>query len=337
MTDSISNQWTKLALTLSLCLVVFPVCAHGQNERCDPSKVMSSEACAKCHVNEIQVWKQTPHFRTFEELGRRPKAQEICSKMGLRSVKRSGVCIDCHFTTRAASGRNKAVSGISCESCHGAAKDWIAVHNDYGSPTTTKESESLEHATRRLDRSIALGMNNTRDLYSIASNCFNCHTIPNEELVNVGGHKATSEGFELVSWSQGNVRHNFLRTNGQSNSVSSPARIRVMFVIGLIADLEFSTRATAKATSKSTYGTNVANRAARTAMKLYEVQQKIRDPNVQAVLRSFAGAELRLNNSPSLLEIADEIQLAGKQFATQTDGDQLSAIDSMLPDPTQYK
>ena len=158
MPDSFANQWTKLVLTLSACIVVFPAFAHGQNDRCDPNKVMSSEACAKCHVNEIEVWKQTPHFRTFDELGRRPEAREICSKMGLRSVKRSGVCIDCHFTAQAFSGRIKAVSGISCESCHGAAKDWITVHNDYGSPTATKESESLEHAKRRLDNSIALGM-----------------------------------------------------------------------------------------------------------------------------------------------------------------------------------
>ncbi len=325
------------ALAWCASVLVLPAIAYGQNDRCDPAKIMSSEACAKCHVNEIQVWKQTPHFQTFDELGRRPKAQEICSKLGLRSVKRSEVCIDCHFTVQASNGKNKPVSGISCESCHGAAKDWVTVHNDYGGPTMTKETESFEHASLRLEESLDLGMNNTRDLYSIASNCLNCHTVPNEELVNVGGHKATSDEFELVSWSQGQVRHNFLGNSGQSNSVSSPARIRVMFVVGLIADLEFSTRATAKATSRSTYGTQVANRAARTAMKLYEVQQKIQDPNVQAVLESFASAELRLNNSRSLLEIAVEIQTAGHRFSIQADGDQLSALDSMLPDPSQYK
>lgn len=332
-----TKKWKQSTLAWCASALILTSVARGQNDRCDPNKVVSSESCAKCHVDEIQVWKQTPHFRTFEELGRRPKAHEICSKMGLRSVKRSEVCIACHFTTQATNGKIKPVSGISCESCHGAAKDWITIHNDYGSPLATKEMETLEHAQLRLEKSNALGMRNTRDLYSIASSCFNCHTVPNEELVNVGGHKATSDEFELVSWSQGQVRHNFFRTNGQYNSVSTPARIRVMFVVGLIADLEYSTRATAKATSKSTYGINVANRAARTAMKLYEVQRQIQDPSVQAVLRSFASAELRLNNSQSLLQIADEIKMAGMQFSTETNGDQLSAIDPMLPDPSQYK
>jgi hypothetical protein len=161
--------------------------------------------------------------------------------------------------------------------------------------------------------------------------------VPNEELVNVGGHKAGSEDFELVRWSQGQVRHNFLRTGGNLNASSDPARLRLMFVVGLMADLEYSTRATAKATSKSNYGTKVANRAARTAVRLFECQQKIQDPHVQTALQAFAGAELRLNNSASLLEIADQIQMAGKQFAAEADGRQLSSLDPLLPHPGDYK
>ena len=110
-----------------------------------------------------------------------------------------------------------------------------------------------------------------------------------------------------------------------------------MFVVGLIADLEHSTRATAKATSKSTYGTKVANRAARTAMKLFEVQQKIQDPNVQNVLQAFASAELRINQFESLSKIADSIKTAGKTFSGQANGKRLAAIDSMLPSPSEYK
>lgn len=184
---------------------------------------------------------------------------------------------------------------------------------------------------------MALGMQNTRNLYEIASSCLNCHTVPNEQLVNVGGHKAGSEDFELVRWSQGQVRHNFLRTGGTSNAVSDPARIRVMFIVGLLADLEYSTRATATATSKSTYGIKVANRAARTAVKLFECQQKIQDPNVQRALQAFSTAELRLNNATALLKVADDIQAAGKTFAAEADGTRLSLLDPWLPNPSQYK
>ncbi len=331
------KQTHAILVIVLLTALVFTDRVSAQNDRCDPTKVVTAEACAKCHVNEFQVWKKTPHFKTFDELGRREEAKQICEKMGLRSVKRSDVCIDCHFTTQDVRGRNKLVSGISCESCHGAAKEWVNVHNDYGGPTATRESESSQHKAARIDRSTEFGMQNTRNLYSIASSCFNCHTVPNEELVNVGGHKAGSEDFELVRWSQGQVRHNFLRVGGQTNAISETPRLRVMFVVGLIADLEFSTRATAKAMTKSTYGMTVANRAARTSVKLYEVQQMIKDPNVQRALEAFAQAELRTENQDSLLAIADEIRRAGEKFAAQEDGARLAVIDSLLPKPSEYK
>jgi hypothetical protein len=180
-------------------------------------------------------------------------------------------------------------------------------------------------------------MRNTRDLYLIASSCYQCHTVPNERLVNVGGHNAGSEDFELVRWSQGMVRHNFLRTEGEYNAESDSSRLRVMYVVGLIADLEFSTRATANATEKSNYGLKVANRAAKAAVKLYEVQQRIDNSFVQSALESFAGAELRVNNRASLLVIADQIQVAGRRFAMSSDGSELAAMDELLPDPSTYK
>ncbi len=326
-----------LARTLCwlLCGLAIPVSA--QNTMCDPTKVVTAEACAKCHVNEVQVWMKTPHFRTFDELGRRPEAREICDKLGLRSIKRSDICINCHFTMRESEGRNKPISGISCESCHGAAKNWVGVHNNYGGPNETRETESPQHAAQRFAQSVEFGMRNTRNLYLIASSCFNCHTVPNEELVNVGGHRAGSDDFELVRWSQGKVRHNFLHHAGQENAPTSQERLRVMFVVGLIADLEFSTRATALATDKTTYGVTVANRAARVAMRLYGVQQKIQNPHVQRALLAFARADLRLNNSGALLAIADEIQEAGKDFAQTEPGNQLAAVDSMLPSPSEYR
>ena len=321
---------------VGITLLVFSL-ASGQPPQCDPSKVNTAETCAKCHSNEVQTWKQTPHFQTFEQLSRNPEAKQICSNLGLRSVKRSDVCIDCHFTTKEKDGRVKAIAGVSCESCHGASVDWISIHNDYGGPMATKEDETPEHRAARLDECTSLGMRNTRDLYLIASSCYQCHTVPNERLVNVGGHNAGSEDFELVRWSQGMVRHNFLRTEGEYNAESDSSRLRVMYVVGLIADLEFSTRATANATEKSNYGLKVANRAAKAAVKLYEVQQRIDNSFVQSALESFAGAELRVNNRASLLVIADQIQVAGRRFAMSSDGSELAAMDELLPDPSTYK
>jgi len=311
--------------------------ALAQPPQCDPDKVLTWESCAKCHSGEVGVWKQTPHHQTFDELSRNPRASEICQKMGLRSVKRSDVCINCHFTLKTKGDREKPVSGISCESCHGAAADWIELHNDYGGNTGTKENETEEHRDQRLAESTAYGMRNTRDLYLIASSCLHCHTVPNEELVNVGGHKAGSDDFELVRWSQGRVRHNFLRSDGQFNATSSIERLRVMYVVGLIADLEFSTRATAEATEKSTYGLAVATRAARTAQKLMELNTVVQIEEVDAVLNAFSGASLSTNNQDQLLEIADEIRQFGQEFAVNADGEDLQAVDPFLPNESEYK
>lgn len=325
--------WFLFAFGLSMFA---HVAAFGQGVQCDPTKVMTAESCATCHANEVKVWKQTPHFRTFEELSRRPRAKEICSKMGLRSVKRSDVCIQCHYTQQEKNGRVKPVSGISCESCHGASKDWLTAHNDYGGPTATKESESDSHKQQRLQRSEELGMRNTRDLYSIASSCLACHTVPNEQLVNVGGHRAGTENFELVSYSQGMLRHNFLRGNNERNIESTAEKLRVMYVVGLIADLEYSTRAVGKATTKSNYGLTVAARAAAKAMLLFELQQELNDADVDEILKLFAPAELKVNNEPQLSSIADQIAEIGKRFAKSHDGSKLAAIDRWLPSKEQF-
>lgn len=180
-------------------------------------------------------------------------------------------------------------------------------------------------------------MNNTRDLYSIAMNCLNCHTVGNEELVNVGGHLAGTEEFELVAWSQGMIRHNFLRGNNVTNVESTPQRLRVMFVVGLIADLEYSTRATAVATKKSKYGLTVAQRAVDKAMQLYAIQQEVNHPHIQLILQKFSSAQLKINNSSQLNSIADEIREIGRQFARQADGRQLAAVDKWLPNSAEYK
>ncbi len=312
------------------------VAIYGQGVQCDPTKVLSADACATCHANEVNVWKKTPHFRTYEELSRRPRAKEICSNMGLRSVKRSDVCIKCHFTQQDKNGRVKPVSGISCESCHGASKDWLTIHNDYGGPTATKQSETDAHRNARQAQCEQLGMRNTRDFYSIASSCFNCHTVPNEKLVNTGGHKAGTDDFELVAWSQGMIRHNFLRGENKTNVESTPEKLRLMFVVGLIADLEYSTRATAKATSKSEYGLTVANRAAAKATRLYDLQQELNHPDIEDVLRTFSMAELRINNSVQLEEIANQIKTIGRRFAKENDGTSLAAVDRYLPQPENY-
>ena len=311
----------------------------------DPTCVLGDQACVKCHAAEVEVWRRTPHARTFEQLHRRLEAQQIANKLGVRSIKYDGRCVACHYTQQSQqsvatnSDRHNvtAVAGVSCESCHGAARDWLDVHHDFGGPEITRSSESPEHRQRRLAESIALGMRNPHNLYLMAQSCYRCHTVQDEQLVNVGGHKAGSLDFEMVAWSQGMVRHNFVRSDGKTNEASSPARLRVMFVAGLIADLESSLRAVSSATTKDTYAVTAAQRAARAAARLQSAAAKLQHPRLQEVLDVYASVQLKLDNGPQLTEAAAKIAAIGYRFAQQSDGSELAAIEPFIPPPSSWK
>ena len=327
----------KLPLVLAVILLGAKI-ACGQVPHCNPKKVLTAEGCVKCHSQADAVWKATPHFRTFATLHKSVEAKTIASKMGAGSIKRGDLCIKCHYTqVEKPDGKLRAVSGVSCESCHGAGKDWVPVHNDYGGPGATKDAESPAHALKRLADATKLGMRNPHNLYSMAKSCLGCHTVPNEKLVNVGGQSAGSLDFEMVSWSQGTLRHNFLRTGGKGNAESDENRLRVMWVSGLIAELEYSTRAVALATKKEKYGLTVAKRAADAAMRLYRLQQTIRNPHVEKILNEFAKADLKINNGKQLESIANVIESHGLEFASGEDGSKLAGVDQLLPAKAKYK
>jgi hypothetical protein len=303
----------------------------------EAAKVVGSDQCAKCHQAEVQQWMKTPHYATFDALHRTPRAKEIAERLGERSIKRSAVCTQCHYTEQNQGGRMRVVAGVSCESCHGGAADWIAIHADYGGEGVSKQQESAEHRAKRVEESIARGMNNPHNIYLIARQCYDCHTVPNERLVNVGGHLAGSQEFELVAWSQGMVRHNFLRTGGTVNGSPTAAELRVMYVVGVMTDLEYSLRATATASEKATFGVESARRAARMKRRLHEIQRLVNDPLIQPALDAVAAVELRLGNAAAITAAANEVGRAAKEFAESADGNSLALVDPLLPQPSEYK
>ena len=180
-------------------------------------------------------------------------------------------------------------------------------------------------------------MRNPVNLYLMAQSCLRCHTTADEELVNVGGHSAGSLDFEMVSWSQGTIRHNFVRTNGQSNDVSDRNRLRVMFVAGMVAELEASLRATAAATQADTFGFTVAKRAARAAARLKSVHSKTASPQLATILSVFDSVELSLDNRGPLTEAADRIAMLGFAFADSTGGEELGVLDPFIPATDRWK
>ncbi len=324
-------------------LVGLAMCSGAMAEgvQFDPAKVVGSQTCIECHVNESEAWKKTPHHTTWDQLHTRETAKAIAEKMGVRSIKRGDVCIQCHYTRQESEGAVKPVSGVSCESCHGPARDWIKLHNDYGGPDVKKEQETAEHKAGRIKKAMEAGMLHPSDAYLVAQNCYNCHTVPNESLVNTGGHKAGSEGFELVAWSQGMVRHNFHRTGGQSNAPSEPQRLRVLYVIGTLTDFEYSIRGIAKATAAGDYTKSMVGRYKAANERLAAIAAKAPIPQVAKALEIAddlkTNKKVKLNNPDELLKAADAVQEAARQFSQAADGAKLAALDELLPKPEQYK
>ena len=91
--------------------------------------------------------------------------------------------------------------------------------------------------------------------------------MPQEDLVNKGGHRAGS-AFELVSWSQGEVRHNTWYSKGKDNVPASAARKRMLYLVGLGVELETALRAVGKATARKPYAFEMARRADRAHKQL---------------------------------------------------------------------
>jgi hypothetical protein len=298
----------------------------------EPAKVVGPDKCGECHKGEVEAWKDTHHFDTVNTMHRSDRAQSIVEKMGLKSIKRDSPCLQCHYTQNA---KGDVIAGVSCESCHGAAKDWLDVHNDFGGAGATQENEAPDHRKRRVEQSIAKGMHRPDQPYALVVMCFGCHNVPEEKLVNVGGHQPGST-FELVSWLEGEVRHNY--ASGARNREDTPDRKRVLYVLGQMVALETNLRDLAKATEKNTFAVQMAKRANAARESLKKINDAAKIPEVGQILSGPGGSvELKLNNQAALTKAADDVGATARRFSASADGSRLAAVDPLLPPPSQYK
>jgi hypothetical protein len=303
-------------LNAGAVIVLMGIAAAPLQATVDPAKVLGPDTCGNCHKVEFSAWQQTHHFKTFEDLHRRPTAAAIAEKMGVKRIKNEGTCVTCHYTMQA--GSDAPIAGISCESCHGAGKDWVKLHN--------------VKATRA--QAEAAGFISPDQVYELASNCFQCHTVPNEKLVNTGGHVAGTP-LELVSWSQGEVRHHFL--GASKNDDATPDRKRMLYVVGRVVDLEYSLRGLAKATEKATFGVAMAKRVAAAKGEMKKIAAALPKPEIQDIVTVADGVALKLNNEAQVMDAAEKISADGKKIATTYQGADLAAIDPLIPPASQYK
>jgi hypothetical protein len=274
--------------------------------------VIGPNQCSECHVSETQAWRKSHHSETWNAMHRKERAHEIASRLGLSEpIKENGLCLQCHYTAQG----NKPIAGVSCESCHGPAKDWINLHMD-----KSKRPECE-----------AAGMCHPDNLYSIAKNCFECHTVPNEELVNRGGHRAGSR-IELVAWTQGEVRHNF----SSGRNVEAPVeRRRILLVLGELVNLEYTLRALAEATENGTYAKAMGKRFLKSRKRLEAMQALVPIELVRQALDATTDVPLKVNHQTPLIQTADTVAAVARTFSLTASGAKLVPLDPMLP--TNYR
>jgi hypothetical protein len=155
--------------------------------------------------------------------------------------------------------------------------------------------------------------------------------------VNKGGHRAGS-AFDLVSWSQGEVRHNTCYSKGRENVRASAARTRMLYLVGLGVELETALRAVGKATVRKAYAFEMAKRVD-LARKQLAVAAKAA-PNVPEIAKMIElahSAGLKLNNERSLTAAADGVSKQLESITQTYDGNTMVGLDSLIPGPDKYK
>lgn len=319
-----------------LCgVLVSTVLVAERTGAADTAKIVGPNACAECHKDETESWKNTHHFKTYREMPRNADADKIAGRMGVRRIRSDTLCITCHVTLQVKNNREEPVAGISCESCHGAGQDWIKVHSGFSGKTALFETKA--EAKARWQLADSKGMIRPRSFYLLAKNCYGCHVVPQEELVNKGGHKAGS-AFDMVAWSQGEVLHNTWYSKGRENVPASAARKRMLYLVGLGVELETSLRAVGKATVRRTYAFEMAKRADRARKALDAAAKAVPSvPEVAKMVELSHTAGLTLNNERHLAAAADGISKLLVAITESYDGSTMAGLDSLIPGPDKYK
>ncbi len=299
--------------------------------------VVGPKECSECHERENRVWRQSRHYLGAKFLPRDKNTKQIAKALGIRRIKSDPRCTMCHYTVRdVPDKRSRAVAGVSCESCHGAASQWLIPHADYGGPEKEPMTETPEHRRQRLARCDAQGMNRPDRLYHLAASCYRCHLIADEQVVNVGGHPVGVE-FELVSWSQGEMRHNFRRNEKVGNAQCSAERKRVMYVMGQALLLEYSLRALAGATGPGPYTQAMIAHTDKAIRSLERIVAAAEVREVKSMLALARTVDLVPDHSGALIRAADQVGAAARQFEASHDGTALEVLDALLPGPEAYK
>ena len=148
--------------------------------------------------DEYSVWVlQDKHAKAYAVLTS-ALSQRIARNLGLaQKPELAAQCLGCHALNVPTAQRARPFDlsdGVSCESCHGPASNWLGPHT----------ARNWSH-----EQSVAAGMFDTKNLIRRSEKCLSCHLGTSELIVN---HEMIAAGhpdllFELDSYSAVMPRH----------------------------------------------------------------------------------------------------------------------------------
>jgi hypothetical protein len=188
--------------------IFFSACAARGADT--PPKFLGANSCASasCHggagekQNQFLVWSLKDfHSQRPAATLATARAKQIADALQIKDPTGDARCTVCHAPLHEVSenlrGEDFKISeGVSCESCHGPAENWLRAHTrpDY----------------TRADRTAA-GMSDLQNLYVRANTCVACHQNVDADILKAGHPELI---FELDGQSVAEPRHWSTEKNG---------------------------------------------------------------------------------------------------------------------------
>lgn len=123
-------------------------------------------------LNEYSIWVvEDKHAKAYQVLFNE-QSRRMAKILKLDKPETSAKCLGCHATNVPRDWQTKSFDisdGVSCESCHGPAEQWLGPH--------TRKDWSHE-------QSVKMGMYDTKDLVLRAEKCLTCHLGTAEQWVD---------------------------------------------------------------------------------------------------------------------------------------------------------
>jgi len=157
-----------LPLVLIACLAMVVStqdCAEANGEaktevKAEEHGYIGAAKCKVCHKkekkgNQYGKWLESDHAQAYTTL-LSDESKAICKEMGITEApEKAAECLKCHITGHGAKaellGKKYTIEeGVSCEACHGAAKDWKKPHAK--DPATAKTLGLMDPTDEKMCR-----------------------------------------------------------------------------------------------------------------------------------------------------------------------------------------